>query len=345
MMEVMYRLAAILLVTAGCGRLGFDPMTANNGGTDAAGDGGASNIWTTPPSTTGAPSGRSMQSAVWAGSEMIVWGGHTAGWNIRDDGARYDPSTDSWRSMAQSGSVLLPRGRHASVWTGTEMIVWGGDDGNVEGVATGARYRPASDTWGAPLSTTNAPDGRVYAGVAWTGTEMLIWGGNDNVQLFDNGGRYRADTNTWGPALSQVGAPSARNCPATTWTGSEMFVWGGWDTTNGDRWLDTGARYNPTTDTWRPISTVGAPAPRTCATAIWTGTEVIVWGGGDGTQFENGGRYDPATNTWSPTLSTTNAPAGRWGHSAVWTGTEMIVWGGDTTNGGWVYANGGRFVP
>ena len=63
-------------------------------------------------------------------------------------------------------------------------------------------------------------------------------------------------------------------------------------------------------------------------TAVWTGTEMIIWGGVfDTTGASAGGRYNPATDSWTPT-STINAPSGREDHTAVWTGTEMIVWGG-----------------
>ena len=61
---------------------------------------------------------------------------------------------------------------------------------------------------------------------------------------------------------------------------------------------------------------------------MWTGSEMIVWGGvGGGGTFNTGGRYNPSTNTWTAT-STTNAPVARDVHTAVWTGSEMIVWGG-----------------
>ena len=56
-----------------------------------------------------------------------------------------------------------------------------------------------------------------------------------------------------------------------------MIVWGGWLT----RWppIDTGARYDPATDSWTPISIVGAPSPRRSHSAVWTGQQMIVWGG------------------------------------------------------------------
>jgi hypothetical protein len=79
-----------------------------------------------------------------------------------------------------------------------------------------------------------------------------------------------------------------------------------------------------TPDTWTATSTSNAPAARAYHTAVWTGSEMIVWGG-NLSPLNTGGRYDPTTDRWTAT-STTNAPDGRSGHTAVWTGTEMIIW-------------------
>jgi len=80
-------------------------------------------------------------------------------------------------------------------------------------------------------------------------------------------------------------------------------------------------------DTW--TATAGPPDGRYGHTAIWTGSEMIVWGGthGNVSFFNTGGRYNPSTDTWTPT-SASNAPTARAYHTAVWTGSEMIVWGG-----------------
>ena len=81
-------------------------------------------------------------------------------------------------------------------------------------------------------------------------------------------------------------------------------------------------------DMWAPTSLTNAPDGRTFHTAVWTGSEMIVWGGVDFSgYFSTGGRYDPTTDSWTAT-STTNAPDARETHTAVWTGSEMIVWGG-----------------
>ena len=93
------------------------------------------------------------------------------------------------------------------------------------------------------------------------------------------------------------------------------------------RQVNTGGRYNPITDSWEATSAVNVPSPRDSHTAVWTGSEMIVWGGfsDPGFWFNNGGRYDPNTDSWMPT-STMNAPEARWDHTVEWTGDEMIVW-------------------
>ena len=70
------------------------------------------------------------------------------------------------------------------------MIVWGGDALTLS--KTGGRYNPSTDSWMA-TSTTSAPDNRDYHTAVWTGSEMIVWGGdNDGPVYFNTGGRYCA---------------------------------------------------------------------------------------------------------------------------------------------------------
>jgi N-acetylneuraminic acid mutarotase len=103
---------------------------------------------------------------------------------------------------------------------------------------------------------------------------------------------------------------------------------------------NTGGRYNPVANSWAPTSTTNAPDARNHHTAVWTGSEMIVWGGGFGDPLNTGGRYNPATNSW---VSTSTATPARSGHTAVWTSDEMIVWGG--YSGGIHVNTGGRYHP
>jgi hypothetical protein len=52
-------------------------------------------------------------------------------------------------------------------------------------------------------------------------------------------------------------------------------------------------------DNWTATSITGAPDQRARPTAVWTGTEMIVWGGINGSGILNtGGRYSPSTDSW-----------------------------------------------
>jgi N-acetylneuraminic acid mutarotase len=104
----------------------------------------------------------------------------------------------------------------------------------------------------------------------------------------------------------------------------ETIIWGGWVSTPGDQWYNDGARYNPVSDTWTAVSTNGAPAARSGAVAVWTGSEMIVWGGSGTATLNDGGRYNPASNTWAPICSGGPSPGGA---AAFWSSSDMVVWG------------------
>ncbi len=315
------------------------------GGSDATtgtvfGDGArldlAAGRWT-PVGTLNAPSPRSGHAAVWTGTEMIVWGGYDG---LGDDpylgdGGRYDSLTDTWRPVSMQGAPGARSG-HTAVWTGSEMIIWGGKFGLSDTSwvsSTGARYAPALDAW-TTLPTTGAPSARRSHTAVWTGADMIVWGGayHDPFDpsadaLLSDGARYSPDSNNW-IALSYSGL-AARAGHTAVWApeGGEMLVWGGYGA-NGA--LTNGSRYRPAVNGWYPTATSGVPERRSGHTAVWTGAEMIVWGGSGSPVLAlylgSGGRYDPALDAWRPMQF---GPPGRQHHSAVWTGTEMVVHGGE----------------
>jgi hypothetical protein len=178
------------------------------------------------------------------------------------------------------------------------MIVWGGING-FGPFDTGGRYNPATNSW-QPTSTVNAPTARGLTSATWTGDQMVIFGGYNSLldRDFNTGGLYDPVSDTW-TATSLTGAPSGRAGPTAVWTGNEVIIWGG---TAGVNHLDdanTGGRFDPVANTWRPTSTIEAPSARDSHSAVWTGTEMIVFGGESCARCEpvldTGGRYTVAT--------------------------------------------------
>jgi hypothetical protein len=106
---------------------------------------------------------------------------------------------------------------------------------------------------------------------------------------------------------------------------------------------DRPAANELTVDRWTPMSSLNSPSERRGTAAVWTGKELIVWGGLGGVPLATGARYDPAADRWT-VMATLKSPTARFDHSAVWTGQELIVWGGnDGTNQG--LDTGARYNP
>ncbi len=279
------------------------------------------------------PESRASHTAVWTGSEMIIWGGRKAANMPINDisvGSRFNPTSNTWTNISQINAPSA-RSYHTAVWTGSEMIIWGGWLGSAT-TNTGARYNPTTDTW-TPTTTVGAPTKANRHVAVWTGTHMIVWGDNTT------GGIYDPVSDSWSQ-VSLSGAPSSNVNLTSVWTGTEMIVWGGFSGAS-NTYDNTGGRYNPKTNVWAATSMTNAPTGRHGHSAVWTGTQMIIFGGGTTSQaiggattdyFSNGGIYNPDTNTWSS--YTDNLGVKRMFHSAVWTGTEMAVFSGynGTTN-------------
>jgi N-acetylneuraminic acid mutarotase len=313
------------------------------------GPGPGSGPGTFPTSLVNAPAPRGYHTAVWTGTEMIVWGGLDPVGPM-DTGAAYDPVADTWRTLPTDGAPSARFG-HTAVWTGTEMIVWGGSD-KTGVLDTGAAYDPRTDTWRA-ISTANAPERRGGHSAVWTGSAMIVWGGvgvfprpsTDNLdKVLGDGFAYDPVTDTWTPIAALTGLTARAHC--AVWTGASMIVWGGRDGyANRISTQDTGGVYTAATNSWSPTTTTGAPLSRMAHTGVWTGARMVVWGGVTSAftpPLQTGGRYTPASNSWNVT-STTGAPDARSDHTAVWTGSRMIVWGGLDAAG--YLADGGAYDP
>src|SRR5439155_614553 len=103
--------------------------------------------------------------------------------------------------------------------------------------------------------------GRYFHSAVWTGTEMIIWGGQSVARggystNYNNGGRYNLMTDSW----TQVGtnnAPVARYSHLAFWIGDRMIVWAGRNSTAS---FFDGALYYASSDSWSPITTTAAPA-------------------------------------------------------------------------------------
>jgi hypothetical protein len=125
------------------------------------------------------------------GSCQYPYGDETCPGGCTNGACGGNPCGAGWCSLPVTDAPTA-RYDHGAVWTGSEMIVWGGNVGCSScTVASGGRYNPTTNTW-SPLDGTGAPSARYYHSAVWTGTEMIIWGGNTGCSGCEvaGGGRW-----------------------------------------------------------------------------------------------------------------------------------------------------------
>jgi hypothetical protein len=184
----------------------------------------------------------------------------------------------------------------------------------------------ASGQWStfplAPIAARDTPS------VAWTGRELLVWGGVGlRGPLYGDGAAYNPAVHRW-----RVLAPAPltpRNQQTAVWTGRELLIWGGYDTISpgGLHLVADGAAYRPDTDTWRRLP----PAPlsaRSNAVGAWTGSHVVILGGGGSpTPASDGASYEPRRNRWTH-IAAPVAPADHpitWG-AVIEANGRLLAW-------------------
>jgi hypothetical protein len=271
-------------------------------------DGGAwdpaTNRWRAVPASPLGP--RDGSVVTWAGDRLIVWGGSTvlpddapedAETELKNDGAAYVPATNSW--VPVPAAPIVARTGADSVWTGTRFIVTGGyHEGDEDDRLDGAAFDPLSGAWTrvADRPTPGSCGGGAVCEGHWTG----------KVALFPvSGVVYDPAADRW----STMAAVPAREGPApgepVVWTGQRLISWG----ISGEEIDDPGdstdpaageapppvkgAAYDPVANRWQAFAT-GPLSSRVIHTAVWTGDEMLVWGGTSGeVGLGDGAAYRP----------------------------------------------------
>lgn len=269
---------------------------------------------------------RTAASVTWTGDELIVWGGVRIDWSggadggsapgpgsveTFADGAAFDPGSGSWRRLGDG--PLAPRGDHGAVWNGRRLVVFGGGTADsVEGEFSwfgefhdAAAYDPATDTW-----TAIESPGTIGPLVAahWTGDGIVYWTGHVDPQTPGNwlepGAVWDVRTGRWEP-MAWPPFAQRRDRTSTVWADEPgaMITWGGMIGEGGNRHFSGGASFHPGANSWEPLPDAGLGA-RNGHVAVWTGRELLVWGGAtDGSGGDGfGGEYVPRADgaVWRP---------------------------------------------
>jgi hypothetical protein len=163
-----------------------------------------------------------------------------------------------------------------AVWTGSEMIVWGGVTRTSTGGqmdSDGAAYDPVANSW---KTIAPAPAGLAGGGgqaAAWTGKDAVFWVGN-SPDGPAGGAVYDPATDSW--RSLPAGPLGVREGYVSVWTGTRLLIMGG---VAGDQLATPiGASVDPATGSWKPLKALDALTGFLPSGAVWDGTNVFVMG-------------------------------------------------------------------
>jgi hypothetical protein len=223
-----------------------------------------------------------MQSMVWGSVAMVWTGNDVLFWGYPYHSPRepafafaYRPETGEWRPF-DTGPLPF-REWFGATWAGTELIVWGGSDhfgmSLAPGAGDGAAYDPATNTWRV-LSVSPLPD--LYRpSLLWDGSRVLVWG--YAMSSLPTGASYDRAADNWTTFAVPPTEVGNSTHAVTAWTGRELIAA---DRTSGLTLapVPRTAAYDPDAQSWRLLD--DPPGGAACdSTGVWTGSELIVWGG------------------------------------------------------------------
>ena len=252
------------------------------------------------------------------------------------------PTSTTTAAAADAGTwTLIPDGPNPVgppvAWTGSELLVAQAGCCAGLGSVNLTAYNPETRAWQALAPTPLTP--RAFAAGAWTGTEMVVAGGlasadgdAEHAVAVTDGAAWDAATNTW-HSIAPMPTTLPGGDPTAVWTGREVLVWSSVPATATSSGREVVLAYDPSTNAWRSLAPSGL-TPRAHAVTVWTGRELVVWGGLNSNftaTYGDGARLDPTTNTWRRLPAAPVAARGQ--AAAVWSGREVLIWGGDAGAG------------
>jgi hypothetical protein len=215
-----------------------------------------------------------------------------------------------------------PRADHVAMWTGLEVLIFGGVSATTEvgSLVTGLGFDPATEVWRdlapSPVAVTSWPSNDPM----WTGEQLHIVGSMRDEQDWSVVVlTYRPETDLWQVSPPRPTEPGVYATPgAAVWTGSGIVLAGGdVNAPSNEAWV-----FDPTSQEWRQIEDM--------PTQPMEGVEAAV---GDDTAYFVGGypgaptaALDFETLEWRDITDLEQSSLED--HVLVWTGDTLIVVGG-----------------
>jgi len=295
-----------------------------------------------------APVDVTVESTIWTGRQLLVWGSAptVAPRTDRNTLLEFDPSTWGWKRLAAPPIAL--RSSAEVLWSGTMLVVVGGQARSNTALLNGATYDPRSNRWKVLPTVAHvaarAAEKEVPVGLtaAWAANTLYVWvtrqvsqacGANcGEISARVQSLRWTPGASRWDPGPTPPKGTSVYGATAVS-MGRSIALFDGSSCLPAmlcaSGLSGTPALLDVKTDKWSLIATSGVL--ENAASFVWTGRTLVAvspYQTPDG--YLVGGyaaAFDAVTDSWAslPDLPVPTAPpSGPVLTGTVWAGSELV---------------------
>ncbi|XP_024966882.1 acyl-CoA-binding domain-containing protein 4-like isoform X2 [Cynara cardunculus var. scolymus] len=235
----------------------------------------------------------------WEGNKLLSIAGHSKDPSEVVNVRAFDLQTCTWSTMKTYGKPPVSRGGQSVTLVGTNLVIFGGQDGNRTLLNDLHILDLETMTWDEIDTLGVSPSPRSdHAAAVHAERYLLIFGGGTHATCFNDLHVLDLKTMEWSRPTQQGEIPSPRAGHAGVIVGESWFIVGGGDNKSG---VSETVVLNMSTLSWSIVTTVEGRAPLASEglSLVLNGEDVLVSFGG------YNGRYNNEVNLLKPSHKST----------------------------------------
>ncbi|KAI3810533.1 hypothetical protein L1987_20150 [Smallanthus sonchifolius] len=238
----------------------------------------------------------------WEGNKLISIAGHSKDASEVVNVKAFDLQTYTWSTMKTYGKPPVSRGGQSVTLVGTNLVIFGGQDGNRTLMNDLHILDLETMTWDEIDTIGVSPSPRSdHAAAVHAERYLLIFGGGTHATCFNDLHVLDLNTMEWSRPSQQGEIPSPRAGHAGVTVGESWFIVGGGDNKSG---VSETVVLNMSTLSWSVVTTVQGRAPLaseglSLVLSSYNGEDILVSFGG------YNGKYNNEVNLLKPSHKST----------------------------------------
>jgi N-acetylneuraminic acid mutarotase len=244
-----------------------------------------------------------MITARWGNASVLLQDGNAlvvGGWSGTSypTSEKYNPTTGAITAVAPLNTVRS--GLAAVTLQDGSVLAIGGANSNNGRLSSVEKYNPTTNSWSYVASMSVVRESLAGATLS-DGSVLAIGGADASGQSMSFVEKYNPTANSWSPVASMSAA--RLNLAAAVLSDGSVLAMGGVSSAYPTTFLSSVEKYNPTTNNWSYVASMGAARYNFSATTLQDGSVLAIGGRNNSGRLSSVEKYNPTTNLWQYVVS------------------------------------------